>query len=60
MIKDGVHLEPGTVIPPGTNVPAMTRWAGNPGRMVEDLPEATIEGVKSEAEAFYNGFRLQR
>jgi dynactin-5 len=38
VIKDGVQLDPGTVVPPGTNLPAMTRWAGNPGERPKSCP----------------------
>jgi len=60
VVKDGVQLYPGTVVPPGTNLPGMTRWAGNPAKMIAELPETTPELVKARAEAFYQGFKVQR
>lgn len=35
IIKDLAFVEPGSVVPPGTVIPSLTRWGGNPGESLK-------------------------
>lgn len=43
VLKDCCYIEDGAVVPPETVVPSFTRFAGNPAKCVEDLPECTLD-----------------
>lgn len=60
IIKDFVLVDPGTVLAPNTVCPALTRWAGNPGRMVDVLPESTPEVVEARVRQEYKRYKAVR
>ncbi|OCH90609.1 dynactin subunit P25 [Obba rivulosa] len=57
IIKDCAKIADDTIIPPNTVVPALTLFAGNPGQIVEDLPETTQEMVESQTKQYYTRFQ---
>ncbi|KZT58701.1 putative dynactin Arp1 p25 subunit RO12 [Calocera cornea HHB12733] len=57
IIKDCARIADGTVLPPNTVVPALSLFAGSPGRFIEDLPETTQEVVEARTKAYYNRFQ---
>ncbi|KAG7530701.1 hypothetical protein FFLO_04871 [Filobasidium floriforme] len=57
-IKDFVIIEQGTVLSPNTVCPNLTRWAGNPGRLVDSLPESTPETVEARVRANYKRYKV--
>ncbi|KEP65992.1 UNVERIFIED_CONTAM: dynactin p25, putative [Hammondia hammondi] len=56
ILKDFCRLLPGTVLPPDTVVPSFTVFAGNPGKMVDELPEGETVLMKLDAIQRYNLF----
>ncbi|KAF8963667.1 trimeric LpxA-like protein [Flammula alnicola] len=46
-----------TIIPPNTVVPALSLFAGSPGRFSEDLPESTQEMVEAQTKQYYTRFQ---
>ncbi|KAJ1910027.1 hypothetical protein IWQ60_010873 [Tieghemiomyces parasiticus] len=56
MIKDGCRIEDNTVIAPGTVVPSFSVYAGNPGRLVGELPECTQELYEARSKDAYQKF----
>ncbi len=57
MLKDCCAIAPGTVLPPDTVVPPFTRFAGNPGRLVGELSEATRDLHRDLARSRYAQFQ---
>ncbi|CCL99238.1 uncharacterized protein FIBRA_01253 [Fibroporia radiculosa] len=57
IIKDCAKIADGTIIPPNTVVPALSLFAGSPGRFVEDLPESTQEMVEALTKQYYTRFQ---
>ncbi|KAL3318242.1 Dynactin subunit 5 [Cichlidogyrus casuarinus] len=56
MLKDSCAILDNTVLPPETTVPAFSVFAGNPGRMVAELPECTAELMYDTAINYYRHF----
>ena len=56
ILKDCCEIMPGTVLPADTVVPPFARFAGNPGRMVSELPECTKDLHKDLARNHYVHF----
>ncbi|RQX72757.1 putative dynactin p25, partial [Toxoplasma gondii CAST] len=56
ILKDFCRLLPGTVLPPDTVVPSFTVFGGNPGKMVDELPEGETVLMKLDAIQRYNLF----
>lgn len=52
-----MRIEDNTILPPGTVVPAMTVFAGSPGKPVGDLPETSPEAFEAASMQFYADFR---
>jgi len=57
IIKDLVVILPGTVVPDGTVVPSFSVWGGNPGRLLETLPETYQETFETRCKSLYQRFR---
>ncbi|KAI0036124.1 dynactin subunit p25 [Vararia minispora EC-137] len=57
IIKDCARVADGTVVPPNTVVPALSSFAGSPGRFVGDLPESTQEVVEARTKQHYGRFQ---
>ena len=45
IIKDGVKIIDGSVVPPGMVVPPFSIVAGQPGTVVEELPEGEFDAL---------------
>lgn len=56
VLKSCCYIEDGAVIPPETVVPSFTRFAGNPARCVEDLPECTLDLMLDFTKNYYQHF----
>ncbi|KAJ8676246.1 hypothetical protein QAD02_012032 [Eretmocerus hayati] len=56
VIKNCVFIEDGAVIPPETVVPSFSRYAGNPAKCVEDLPECTLDLMLDFTKNYYQHF----
>ncbi|ODN82006.1 hypothetical protein L202_02333 [Cryptococcus amylolentus CBS 6039] len=57
VIKDLAVILPGTVLPEGTVVASMSVWGGNPGRIVDTLPETYQETMEARCKNYYQRFR---
>ncbi|ORX35807.1 trimeric LpxA-like protein [Kockovaella imperatae] len=57
IIKDLAVILPETVLPEATVVPPMTVWGGNPGQLLDSLPETHQEMVEAKCKGFYSRFR---
>ncbi|KAG5647068.1 hypothetical protein DXG03_001438 [Asterophora parasitica] len=57
IIKDCAKIADNTIVPPNTVIPALSLFAGSPGRFVEDLPESTQEIVEAQTKQFYTRFQ---
>ncbi|WWD17222.1 hypothetical protein CI109_101660 [Kwoniella shandongensis] len=57
IIKDLAVILPNTVLPEGTVVPSMSVWSGNPGRIVDTLPETYQETMEAKCKNYYQRFR---
>ncbi|OWZ60090.1 dynactin 5 [Cryptococcus neoformans c45] len=57
VIKDLAVILPNTVLPEGTVVASMSVWGGNPGRMVDTLPETYQETMEARCKSYYQRFR---
>ncbi|KND02355.1 uncharacterized protein SPPG_02825 [Spizellomyces punctatus DAOM BR117] len=53
IIKDCCKILDGTVIPPNTVIPSFSVYGGNPGRLVDELPESTQELYEARTKQFY-------
>ncbi|XP_076302510.1 dynactin subunit 5-like [Lasioglossum baleicum] len=60
VLKDCCYIEDGAVVPPETIVPSFTRFAGNPAKCVEDLPECTLDLMLEFTKNYYQHFLLYR
>ncbi|MFH4978106.1 hypothetical protein AB6A40_004815 [Gnathostoma spinigerum] len=56
VLKDCVEVRPGTVVPPDAVIPPFSVVAGNPGKIVDDLPECTQELMIQATRSFYDNF----
>lgn len=56
VLKDCCYIEDGAVVPPETVVPSFTRFAGNPAKCVEDLPECTLDLMLEFTKNYYQHF----
>lgn len=56
VLKDCCALADGCVLPPDTVVPPFAIFAGNPGRMVGELPECTQDLMVDYTWNFYHSF----
>eukprot|EP01027_Heterolobosea_sp_BB2_P007331 GEZU01010925.1.p1 GENE.GEZU01010925.1~~GEZU01010925.1.p1 ORF type:complete len:198 (-),score=13.02 GEZU01010925.1:102-695(-) len=56
ILKEACCIADNTVLPPETVVPPYTLWAGNPGKIVEELPECTSELHKDFTINYYERF----
>ncbi|KAI9003181.1 putative dynactin Arp1 p25 subunit RO12 [Gaertneriomyces semiglobifer] len=54
IIKDCCKILDGTVLPPNSVVPSFSVYAGNPGRLVDELPESTQEVHEARTKEYYN------
>ncbi|WVW84017.1 hypothetical protein I302_106044 [Kwoniella bestiolae CBS 10118] len=57
IIKDLAVILPDTVLPEGTVVPSMSVWSGNPGKLVDTLPETYQEAMEAKCKSYYQRFR---
>ncbi len=57
LIKDCAQILDGTVLAPNTVVPALTIWAGSPGRQIGELPETYSETSTTRTKDYYNSFK---
>jgi len=57
IIKDLVVVLPGTVVPDGTVIASFSVWGGNPGHLVETLPETYQDTVEAKCKSLYQRFR---
>ncbi|KAI9639714.1 trimeric LpxA-like protein [Dioszegia hungarica] len=57
IIKDLAVIRPGTVLADATVVSSMSVWEGNPGRLVDTLPETYQETVEASCRSLYQRFR---
>ncbi|KAJ3823502.1 dynactin subunit p25 [Lentinula raphanica] len=57
IIKDCARIADNTVVPPNTVIPALSLFAGSPGRFVEDLPESTQDIVEVHTKQYYSRFQ---
>ncbi|WWC89217.1 uncharacterized protein L201_004135 [Kwoniella dendrophila CBS 6074] len=57
IIKDLAIILPDTVLPEGTIVPPMSIWGGNPGKLVDTLPETYQETMESKCKNYYLRFK---
>ncbi|WWC62063.1 uncharacterized protein I303_104652 [Kwoniella dejecticola CBS 10117] len=55
--KDLAVILPNTVLPEGTVVPSMSVWGGNPGKLVDTLPETYQETMEAKCKSYYQRFR---
>lgn len=46
VVESNVILEPGTVVPPYTYIPAGQKWGGNPATFVETVTTDEVEAIK--------------
>ncbi|KAI8802633.1 dynactin, subunit p25 [Cladochytrium replicatum] len=53
VIKDCVRILDGTVIPPNAVVPSFSVYGGNPGRLVDQLPECAQEMFDAYTKDYY-------
>eukprot|EP00953_Heterococcus_sp_UTEX-ZZ885_P010966 6363-Heterococcus_DN1.PRE.4 len=60
IIKDNCCIEEGTVIASGAVVPPFSRVSGQPGRIVEDMPESTPLVHKEQAVARFQHFKPEQ
>uniref|UniRef100_A0A914C9Q4 Dynactin subunit 5 n=1 Tax=Acrobeloides nanus TaxID=290746 RepID=A0A914C9Q4_9BILA len=56
VIKDCVQILPGSVLAPDTVVPPFTIMAGNPAKMVGELPESTVQLMAQATKSFYENY----
>ena len=56
VLKDCCYIEDGAVVPPETVIPSFTRFAGNPAKCVEDLPECTLDLMLEFTKNYYQHF----
>ncbi|WVQ79953.1 hypothetical protein IAT38_002054 [Cryptococcus sp. DSM 104549] len=57
VIKDLAVILPNTVLPEGTVVSSMSVWGGNPGRLIDTLPETFQEVMEAKCKNYYQRFR---
>lgn len=57
IIKDCAKIADNTFVPPNTVIPALSLFAGSPGRFAEDLPESTQELVEAMTKRYYTRFQ---
>lgn len=50
VVESNVILEPGTVVPEYTKIPAGQRWGGNPAVFIEELDDEAKGHIQSHAE----------
>ncbi|CAL7941619.1 unnamed protein product [Xylocopa violacea] len=60
VLKDGCYIEDGAVVPPETVVASFTRFAGNPAKCVEELPECTLDLMLEFTKNYYQHFLPSR
>ncbi|CAK9828788.1 Dynactin subunit 5 [Anthophora retusa] len=60
VLKDCCYIEDGAVVPPETVVPSFTRFAGNPAKCVEDLPDCTLDLMQEFTKNYYRHFLPSR
>ncbi|KAJ3089701.1 hypothetical protein HK102_005715 [Quaeritorhiza haematococci] len=53
IIKDCCRILDNTVIPPNTVVPSFSVYGGNPGKLVDELPECTQDLFENITKDFY-------
>ncbi|KAJ3043323.1 hypothetical protein HDV00_005326 [Rhizophlyctis rosea] len=53
VIKDCCRILDNTVIPPNSVVPSFSVYGGNPGTLVDELPECTQEVYEAQTKEFY-------
>eukprot|EP00118_Oscarella_pearsei_P009227 m.52076 g.52076 ORF g.52076 m.52076 type:complete len:184 (+) comp34180_c0_seq1:27-578(+) len=56
ILKDCCRIEDNTVVPPETVVLPFSRFAGNPGRQIGELPESTQDVMVDLTKSFYQHF----
>ncbi|WWC70073.1 uncharacterized protein I206_104019 [Kwoniella pini CBS 10737] len=57
IIKDLAIILPNTVLTEGTVVPSMSIWGGNPGKLIDTLPETYQETMEAKCKNYYQRFR---
>jgi len=57
VIKDCCAIADNAVLPPETVVPPFTLWAGNPARIVSELPEGTQDVMIDLTRGYYQHFK---
>lgn len=50
VVESHVILEPGTVVPAYSRIPAGQRWGGNPAAFVENLDDEAKDHIQAHAE----------
>ncbi|KAI9203955.1 dynactin subunit P25 [Polychytrium aggregatum] len=54
IIKDCCEILDNTVIPPNSVIPSFSVYSGNPGVLVDELPECIEELFETQAKSFYH------
>lgn len=57
IIKDCARILDGSVVAPHTVIPPFSIYAGNPARLVGELPETFSESCEAKMKDFYQRFR---
>ena len=60
ILKDFVYVHEGAVVPPGMVLPPFAIVAGNPARIIGDMPESTTTLVPRDAVLRYKAFKARR
>lgn len=53
-IGEGSIIAAGSLIPPGKVIPPRSMVMGSPGKVVRELTDAEVEGLKKHAEGYHN------
>ncbi|HOO96524.1 MAG TPA: gamma carbonic anhydrase family protein [Caldisericia bacterium] len=53
-IGEGSIIAAGSLVPPGKVIPPKSMVMGSPGKVVRELTDAEVEGLKKHAEGYYN------
>lgn len=56
MLKDCCVIEDNTVLAPDTVVPPFTRYGGNPGVQIDDVPECQQDIMVDFTRSYYQHF----